>query len=422
MKKILIIFVWFLSLVLAILYEHENPELVEKIKNYFKDDKNVVLGSKEGDILRSPGNSFMLEFSNVFSFSETKSSLKTAFIIHNEKLLKFNEKNLIIYFQNGYLYKNSKLSEIALPKNFITARNGGIKAIFIYKNEQFALISSKKNECYYSSIILLSKVKEIFSTQCLPDNNIDYNGLGSSHIHNEDKIFLSIGAPEQSNSTIRQLAQDKNSFYGKIVEIDKRDLEQVIDGNISGINPKVFTLGHRNPQGLTKIKDSLFSVEHGPKGGDELNKIIRDKNYGWPKVSYGTRYAEDESGKSYEINHEKNLFEEPLYALVPGVGISGLNSCPSKLINYYKKPCLLALSLYGNSLRPGRSILIYLLNEKMDKVHSVEQIHLRKDLKLRHFVTNEKNELYEDKEGNIYISADKKGIYKLSFIFFRNWD
>ena len=147
------------------------------------------------------------------------------------------------------------------------------------------------------------------------------------------------------------------------MEIDKKDLEQVADGNISGINPKIFTLGHRNPQGLTKIKDSLFSVEHGPKGGDELNKIIRDKNYGWPKVSYGTRYAEDESGKSYEVNHEKNLFEEPLYALVPGVGISGLNSCPSKLINYYKKPCLLALSLYGNSLRPGRSILIYLLNE-----------------------------------------------------------
>ena len=44
----------------------------------------------------------------------------------------------------------------------------------------------------------------------------------------------------------------------------------------------------------------------------------------------------------------------------------------------------------------------------MDKVHSIEQIHLRDDLKLRHFVTNLKNELYEDIDGNIYISADKK--------------
>ena len=58
----------------------------------------------------------------------------------------------------------------------------------------------------------------------------------------------------------------------------------------------------------------------------------------------------------------------------------------------------------------------------MDRVHSVEKIFLRDDLKLRHFVTNKKNELYEDQEGNIYISADKKGIYKLSFVHFRNWN
>ena len=81
---------------------------------------------------------------------------------------------------------------------------------------------------------------------------------------------------------------------------------------------------------------------------------------------------------------------------------------------------MLALSFFGNSLRPGRSILIYLLNEKMNQVHSIEKIYLRDHLKLRHFVTNSKNELYEDKDGNIYISADKQGIYKLSFIQFRN--
>ena len=91
------------------------------------------------------------------------------------------------------------------------------------------------------------------------------------------------------------------------------------------------------------IEDSFFSVEHGPKGGDELNKIIEGRNYGWPKVSYGTQYVHDEEGKSYEINHEKNSFEEPLFALVPSVGISAVNVCPSRLINYYNKPCLLAL-------------------------------------------------------------------------------
>ena len=56
----------------------------------------------------------------------------------------------------------------------------------------------------------------------------------------------------------------------------------------------------------------------------------------------------------------------------------------------------------------------------MNQVHSIEKIFLRDFLKLRHFVTNSKNELYEDKNGHIYVSADKKGIYKLSFVDFRN--
>ena len=105
---------------------------------------------------------------------------------------------------------------------------------------------------------------------------------------------------------------------------------------------------------------------------------------------------------------------------MPSVGISGLNTCPTKLKEFYKKPCLLALSLYGNNLRPGRSIIIYLLNKEMDKVHSIEKIYINDELLFRHFVTNSRNELFEDDNNSIYVSADKKGIYKLSFTDFRN--
>jgi len=415
MRSFLIIFIWFLSLIFTIIYFHENPELVEKIKKYFKNEKNIKVAQQEGEIFRKPGNSFLVEISEVLSFSE-----KTAFIIHDEENLNFDIDNLTIYFQNGYYLKKSNIDKINLPKTFTTVKNGGVKAIFIYKGKQFALISSLNKGCYYASIIFVDEAKEIFKTKCLPKKKIDYNGLGSSHIHSDDKIYLSIGAPEQTSSKIRELAQDINSFFGKIVEINLSNLDKIVTNKEENLQIDIFTLGHRNPQGMTKINDSFFSVEHGPLGGDELNKIIKNKNYGWPAVSYGTQYVHDENGKYYEVNHEDNQFEEPLFALVPSVGISSLNICPSILTNYYKKPCLLALSLYGNSLRPGRSIIIYLLNKKMDKVHSIEKILLRDDLKLRHFVTNEKNELYEDKEGNIYISADKKGIYKLSFVHFRN--
>ncbi len=414
-KKFLIILIWFVSIFYASIYTSENPEIIETVKKYFEKDKLIQLKSSEGNIIRSPGNSFTIEFSEIIPLVE-----RTSFIYHDENILSFDENALRIYYQNGSLLKNSKLEKINLPSIFTTTKNGGIKAIFIYKRNEFALISSLKDKCYYASIVLFKNGQELFKTKCLPDKNIDFNGLGSSHIHLNDKILLSIGTPEQGSSKIRELAQDKNSMFGKIIELNKNDLDKIIGEGKTNLEVKIFTLGHRNPQGLTKINESFFSVEHGPKGGDELNKILKDKNYGWPKVSYGTQYLYDEKGKPYEINHENNQFEEPLFALVPSVGISALNTCPAILKNYYKKPCLLALSLYGNSLRRGRSIIIYLLNNKMDKVHSVEIIHLRDNLKLRHFVTNSKNELYEDKDGNIYVSADKKGIYKLSFKYFRN--
>ena len=419
-KKILIILIWFLSLVIICIYTYENPDKIEVIKNYFSKAKKHEIKFSGTPIITMPGNSFIVGVSKEFSFTE-----KTAFLIHDENVLNFDANFLKIYTQDGHLLENNKTTKLNLPDAFTTLKNGGVKSIFIHNKSEFALISSLKNDCYYASIILLTNSKELFKTKCLPKEKIDFNGLGSSHIHHDGKILLSIGTPEQSSSTIRALAQDTNSMFGKILEINNNDLDKIIKGEKINLEVKMYTLGHRNPQGLTKMHESFFSVEHGPKGGDELNKIIKDKNYGWPKVSYGTQYFYDGEGKAFEINHEKNQFEEPLFALVPSVGISAINTCPTKLKEYYKKPCLLALSLHGNDLRPGRSVIIYLLNEKLNKVHSVEQIHLAIDpendyLTMRHFVTNSKNELYEDIDGNIYVSVDRRGIYKLDFTGFRN--
>ena len=124
-------------------------------------------------------------------------------------------------------------------------------------------------------------------------------------------------------------------------------------------------------------------------------------------------------GKSFKVNHENNNFEEPLFAFVPSIGISALNVCPNKLKDYYNKPCLIALSLRGNNLMPGKSLIIFLLSESMNSVNSIEKIQLSEELRLRHFITNSKNELYEDESGHIYVSADKIGIYKIGFVKFR---
>ena len=123
-------------------------------------------------------------------------------------------------------------------------------------------------------------------------------------------------------------------------------------------------------------------------------------------------------GTSYLIDHKAKGYKEPLFAFVPSVGISSLNNCPDILKDYFKKPCLMALSLYGNNLRKGHSIIIFLLNERLNRVISIEKIRLE-NLVLRHFVTNSKNELYEDTNGDIFISADKEGIFRVKFTNFR---
>jgi hypothetical protein len=415
MKNFFIIILWVISLFFISIYTYENPELIDVSKNYLKKNFSPKAQIKKGIVQKIEAIHFDISFSKIIALSE-----KTAFVVHNNKNLDFDENLLKIYTQNGYLIQNLKSKKINLPNTFTINKNGGIKSVFTYKNNSFALISSLVDNCYYSSIVLLEKSKEVFKTKCLPDNLIDYNGLGSSTIHFKDSVLISIGAPEQASKKIALLAQNKDSMYGKILQISFSDLEKVISNESSSINPNIYSIGHRNPQGLTKLKKSIFSVEHGPRGGDELNKITEGKNYGWPISSYGTKYSYDKDQKKYQINHENNNFEEPLFALVPSVGISSLNRCPTILKKYYKKPCLLALSLLGNKLRPGRSVIIYLLDKNLNKVHSIEKIILRDDLKLRHFVTDEKNELFEDKDGSIYIAADKKGIYKINFINFRN--
>ena len=397
-------------MLITVLYTYENPERIDDMRYTIKQYLSPKVEPKDESVERVIGNFFAIDFSREVSFSE-----KTAFISYNQETLEFDKKNLKIYFQNGYTSEKFNIKKLNLPKNFTLRKNGGVKTLMNYDEKEFALISSKNDDCFYAAIIMLNSGKEIFKTDCLPPKNLDYNGIGSSFVHHNGKILLSIGAPEQISTEISDFAQDSNSFYGKIIEISEESIKKIISGEEKELSVEIFSTGHRNPQGFTKIKDFLFSVEHGPKGGDELNKIIRGKNYGWPKVSYGRKYDYDKEVKSYEISHENNQFEEPLFAFVPSIGISALNVCPSKLNEFYQKPCLIALSLYGNMLMPGKSVIIFLLNEKMDKVHSVEKIFLREDLKLRHFVTNSKNELYEDKDGNIYVSADRKGIYKLNF-------
>ena len=134
----------------------------------------------------------------------------------------------------------------------------------------------------------------------------------------ENKIFITIGERGERNR-----AQDRFDHAGSVVRIHK-------DGSIPKDNPfangvkglpEIWSIGHRNPQGAAwNIKtSSIWTVSHGPKGGDEINQPKSGKNYGWPITSYGRHYSGGKVGRG----HSAPGMELPLYHWDPSIAPSG---------------------------------------------------------------------------------------------------
>lgn len=131
------------------------------------------------------------------------------------------------------------------------------------------------------------------------------------------RVLITLG--EHSSRRERVLAQDLTTTYGKVVRVTQTG--QALASNpftkTQGTNPTIYSYGHRNPQGAVIRNGALWVVEHGPRGGDELNKIEAGKNYGWPVVSYGENYSGSPigTGKAVQSGMEQpNYFWDPVIA------------------------------------------------------------------------------------------------------------
>jgi glucose/arabinose dehydrogenase len=145
--------------------------------------------------------------------------------------------------------------------------------------------------------------------------------FGSRLVFDKDGyLFFTIG--ERGHREVNP--QDITRDCGKVYRLNA-------DGSIPKDNPfinepnakkAIYSYGHRNPQGMTlhpKTKD-IWTHEHGPKGGDEINIIKAGKNYGWPVISYGVNY----SGTSLTELTEKKGMEQPLHYWDPSIAPSGM--------------------------------------------------------------------------------------------------
>ena len=169
---------------------------------------------------------------------------------------------------------------------------------------------------------------------------------------NEDELLLSVGdhALDGWGSDI-QAAQDPSSSYGKIILI-----------NLENGSSRVFTLGHRNPQGLTATKSGvIWSTEHGPEGGDELNLIEEGTNYGWPLVTYGVDYGTHTWPLAAQPGSHDG-FAQPYFTWIPSIGVSNLLEINSPRFERWQGDLvvgsLIARKLWRLRVRDHRVVLV----------------------------------------------------------------
>ncbi len=185
----------------------------------------------------------------------------------------------------------------------------------------------------------------------------------------DGNLFVTLG--EHFNH--RDEAQNLANHLGKVIRIAP-------DGSVPADNPfvgradakpEIWSYGHRNEQGLAinPATGDLWEVEHGPRGGDEVNIICKGKNYGWPVIGYGIDY----NGSKIHASAAKEGMEQPVKYWVPSISPSGMAFYTGTLFPPWKGSLftgalsgkmLVRLSLSGNEVT-GEERLLEDLNERI---------------------------------------------------------
>ena len=275
--------------------------------------------------------------------------------------------------------------EISYDDDLVSLRRNFVRDILIFNEEIYIVMFNeiiKNKEFYYNTKVIKAKIdlsanlfefddfftmnESFHSTENGP---VDFTHVGGRIIsYKNNNLLLSVPDYGHPNSL---KAQDLNSFFGKILLLN------------SGGDAQIFSMGHRNPQGLffDKDNDIVISSEHGPVGGDEINIIKKNKNYGWPISSYGlgqenTKYTE----------HKKHGFEEPVYYFESNCGTSDIIKISEDFLSQFKNDYLLGC-LSGRDKLYGSSFYHYRLNE--NKLKKVDRIFMNDRIRdLRMFEDN----------------------------------
>ncbi len=203
-------------------------------------------------------------------------------------------------------------------------------------------------------------------------------------------LLMTIG--ERGN---RPAAQDRSTHNGSIIRVNRDG--SVPDDNpfidMPDVLPEIWSYGHRNPQGAgLDLEGRLWVSEHGAKGGDEVNRITKGANYGWPVISFGEHYSGEKIGEGTA----KEGMEQPEFYWDPSIAPAGLMVYSGAQFSEWKG------DIFVGSLK-----FDYIARLSGDPLEEVEQIKTPETARVRDVV--------EGPEGGIwFISEDNGTVYRIT--------
>ncbi|RPD99951.1 PQQ-dependent sugar dehydrogenase [Aureibaculum marinum] len=315
------------------------------------------------------------------------------------------DSSILITEKSGelILFKNNKKIKITgLPEIYNRGQGGLLDVIIHPKYKEngwiyFSYASEQGEGNGGNTAIMRAKIdgNKLVNNQLLykaEPNTTKGQHFGSRlAFDNDDFLYFSVGDRGNRDENPQDITRDG----GKIYRLND-------DGTIPTDNPfvnepnakkAIYSFGHRNPQGMFKhpTTGEIWTHEHGPQGGDEINIIKKGLNYGWPKISYGINY----SGTSFTEHTSLPGMEQPLFYWVPSIAPSGF-----AIVSSDKYPD------WKGSLLVGSLKFQYLERLVLDKDKVIKREKLFEGL-------GRVRSVRQGPDGYIYVGIENLGIVKI---------
>jgi len=355
--------------------EDRRKELADKNKQLIKNN-NIILNIlndlpffefKKNEIKKKKLYNVNLSLKTFTFPALTLTGPRSYLSYYNQNLFMITGTGILMYTQLDnikdeiFVFKriDSNFKDL-VDINYITKKTKGIVKNLLIKNNKIyvSYVKKVKDKCFTNAILVANlNFEKIIFNEFFDTNecSIKYsNGAGGNlSDFKDDKILMTIGDYQSYERTNQKNnnPQNINSLIGKIISIDEKTKEY-----------KILSMGHRNPQGLYYDKENniIYSTEHGPQGGDEINVNTspdgKIKNYGWGVSSYGAHYPSADNSEKYKIaplhkSHAKYGFIEPLKYFTPSIATSQIIKT-EKFIKIPNKN-IIYVGAMGNKIEEG---------------------------------------------------------------------